>query len=164
MKYVLYIILLFFNTSLIAKENISLKDFDLNQEVICLVETIYFEARGEDFVGQLGVGTVVMERVESKSFPNTVCDVVRAGRYWKGNPVRNKCAFSYWCDGKSERMYDYSSLEEALEISLMGLKGVRLSSITGATHYHAQYVKPYWSHEMKHIFTSGKHLFYKGKK
>lgn len=54
----------------------------------CLIETIYFEARGEPFLGQVGVGVVVMRRVQSDKFPDNICDVVHDGVYWKGNPVR----------------------------------------------------------------------------
>ena len=59
-------------------------------EVECLTEAIYFEARGESFVGQLAVANVILERVRDSRFPPTVCEVVHAGRYWEGNPIRNR--------------------------------------------------------------------------
>ena len=164
MRAIIYILILLYSTPIIANESINIKEFDLNKETVCLIQTIYFEARGEDFIGQLGVATVVMERVDNKKFPNTICKVVKHGRYWKGNPVRNKCSFSYWCDGKSEKMYDHESFEAAIEISYLIMQGVRLGTVKGATHYHAYYVKPRWSYKMNHMFTTGKHLFYKEKK
>ena len=82
-------------------------------EVECLTEAIYFEARGETFVGQLAVANVILERVRDSRFPPTVCEVVHAGRYWEGNPIRNRCAFSYWCDGKPEIMKDKQALKTA---------------------------------------------------
>ena len=162
MKYILYIIILLYNTSLYAKDYIKIKYLD--PEMVCMVQTIYFEARGESFVGRLGVGTVVMERVINKKYPNTICGVVRQGKYWRGNPVKHRCSFSYWCDGKSEKMYDLNSFEDAVEISKMIMTGVRFNPVSGATHYHAYYVRPIWSYQMRHIFTAGKHLFYKEKK
>ena len=129
----------------------------------CMVEAIYFEARGEDFVGQLAVGTVIMERVESSKFPSTVCKVVRSGRYWKGNPVRNKCAFSYWCDGKSEKIKDYMAHDDAIQTALLVLQGVRLHQVQGSTYYHASYVRPSWARKMKRVGIVGRHIFYKEK-
>ena len=62
-------------------------------DIECLTEAIYFEARGEPFIGQLAVANVIMERVRDHRFPPTVCEVVHDGRYWEGNPIRNRCAF-----------------------------------------------------------------------
>lgn len=128
----------------------------------CLTEAIYFEAGGETFIGQLAVGTVIMKRVESSRFPNSVCKVVRAGKYWKGNPVRNACQFSYWCDGKSESIEDYQDLE-ATNAALLVMQGVRLWHVRGATHYHASYVHPSWARQMKRTAIIGKHIFYREK-
>jgi|TARA_R100000093_G_C1945623_1_gene74387 spore germination cell wall hydrolase CwlJ-like protein len=128
----------------------------------CLTEAIYFEARGETFIGQLAVGTVIMKRVESPRFPNSVCKVVRSGKYWKGNPVRNKCQFSYWCDGKSESIKDYPDLEAA-DTALLVMQGVRLWQVQESTHYHASYVRPSWARKMKRTAIIGKHIFYRKK-
>ena len=60
MRAIIYILILLYSTPIIANESINIKEFDLNKETVCLIQTIYFEARGEDFIGQLGVATVVM--------------------------------------------------------------------------------------------------------
>ena len=134
-------------------------------QINCLVEAVYHEARSERFMAQLSVANVVLQRVTDRRFPNTICKVVHQGKYnRRGQPIRNKCMFSYWCDGKSERMYDHESFEAAIEISYLIMQGVRLGTVKGATHYHAYYVKPRWSYKMNHMFTTGKHLFYKEKK
>ena len=74
-------------------------------ELNCLVEAVYYEARSEPLIAQLAVANVVLERVRDERFPNTICEVVHQGRYnRKGHPIRHKCMFSYWCDGKPERM------------------------------------------------------------
>jgi spore germination cell wall hydrolase CwlJ-like protein len=59
---------------------------EYNKQLDCLAEAIYFESRGETFLGMLAVGTVIMNRVEHKEFPNTVCSVVYAGRHRNGKP------------------------------------------------------------------------------
>ena len=128
----------------------------------CLVEAIYHEARSEEMIPQLAVANVILTRVESSNFPNTICKVVHQGRYWKKNPVRNKCHFSYWCDGKSERMKDLKALKKVLSVAEMALRGVQIKQTIGATHYHAAYVTPLWASDshFKSLGQIGTHLFY----
>ena len=159
--YKILLLILFFSTPAFAQSEYITEQQNLNPEELCLVQTIYFEARGESFLGQLAVATVVMKRLSNKSFPNTICSVVRSGKYWKGNPIKNKCAFSYWCDGKSEKMYDYTAYEEAILAANLSLRGARVKPVTNATHYHAAYVKPFWSLKLKKITQIGKHIFYR---
>ena len=128
----------------------------------CLVEAIYHEARSEETVSQLAVANVILTRVESSNFPDTICKVVHQGRYWKKNPVRNKCHFSYWCDGKSERMKNFKALKKVLSVAEMALKGVQIKQTLGATHYHAAYVTPSWASDprFKSLGQVGLHIFY----
>jgi len=126
----------------------------------CLTEAVYFEARGEPFIGQLAVANVIMERVRDHRFPMTVCKVVHAGRYWEGTPVRNRCAFSYWCDGKPEIMKEKQAHKTAQDVARMAINGVMYEEVQGATFYHASYVMPYWIKELDFITRVGKHLFY----
>jgi spore germination cell wall hydrolase CwlJ-like protein len=111
----------------------------------CLAEAVYFEARSESFVAQLAVANVVLQRVQSERYPDKICDVVRQGRTWKGNPVKNKCHFSYWCDGKPETIANVVAYAEAVNVARLAMKGVVLILTEGATHYHASYVLPYWA-------------------
>jgi|TARA_R100000093_G_C1926213_1_gene67252 spore germination cell wall hydrolase CwlJ-like protein len=159
--YKILLLLLFFSTSALAQSEYIPEQSNLNSEELCLVQTIYFEARGESFVGQLAVGSVVMKRLSSNSYPDTICGVVRSGVYWKGNPVKDKCAFSYWCDGKSEKMYDIMAYDDAVTVANMILSGARIETIKSATHYHAVYVEPSWSFKLKRITRIGKHIFYR---
>lgn len=128
----------------------------------CLVEAIYHEARSEKMIPQLAVANVILTRVESSNFPDTICKVVHQGRYWKKNPVRNKCHFSYWCDGKSERMKDLKALKKVLSVAEMALRGVQIKQTIGATHYHAAYVTPSWASDphFKLLGQIGLHIFY----
>ena len=129
----------------------------------CLAEAVYFEARSESFVAQLAVANVVLERVQSERYPDNICDVVRQGRTWKGKPIRNKCHFSYWCDGKPETIANVDAYVEAVSASELALQGVILMHTEGATHYHASYVSPDWSSPkyMTKIVTIGNHIFYR---
>lgn len=152
--YKIYIILgmLFFSSLAYAEE-----DKQLN----CLVEAVYHEARSESFTGQLAVANVIIERANLSKFPNTICKVVHAGKYWKGNIVRNKCAFSYYCDGKKEwSSIEKKALDTAYHVSSLALEGVTLLSTLGATHYHASYVSPSWTNSMERLEQIGTHIFY----
>jgi spore germination cell wall hydrolase CwlJ-like protein len=132
-------------------------------ERTCLVEAVYFEARSETFIGKLAVANVILERMHNKSFPNTICGVVKQGRYWEGKPVRNRCQFSYWCDGKPETIANINALEEVVKVVQLTLDGVMLRDTLKATHYHAVYVSPSWavSKEFVLMDTVGEHIFYK---
>jgi spore germination cell wall hydrolase CwlJ-like protein len=77
-----------------------------NDQIKCLALNIYFEARSSNLADQAAVADVVLNRVESSKYPGTVCKVVKQARLWKGNPVRDKCQFSWYCDGKSDTPKD----------------------------------------------------------
>ena len=132
-------------------------------ELNCLVEAVYYEARSEPFVAQLAVANVVLERVRDHRFPSTICNVVHQGRYnKKGQPIRHKCMFSYWCDGRPERMKEIEALKTAISVSEMAISGVIVEATVGATHYHATYVRPHWrlSHTFMELGQLGRHIFY----
>jgi len=131
-------------------------------ELACLSEAVYFEARSESFLAQLAVANVVIERVKSRSYPNTICDVVHQGKYINGKPIRNKCQFSYWCDGKPERIKNVKAYKESVDAASLAMNGVQVEPTLGATHYHANYVSPKWSRSSTFIFLSSldKHMFY----
>jgi len=133
-----------------------------DQEMGCLMEAIYFEARSENLTGKLAVGQVILNRVREKRYPNTICGVVHDGKYWEGNPVKYRCAFTYWCDGKPERYGNLRALDEVQKVVIMLLAGVRILDFDYVTHYHASYVEPYWSRSEDFIYIAqiGKHLFY----
>ena len=137
----------------------SLEDF--HEQEKCLAEAIYFESRGEPFLGQVAVGVVVLRRVASPKFPNNICDVVHEGKYWKGNPVKNRCSFSYYCDGKPEVIYNEDEYFKALNAATLVLGGIVIDNMEDVLYYHATYVNPNWASEMTFAFQIGKHKFYK---
>jgi len=135
-------------------------------EIECMVEAIYHEARSEGFVAQIAVGNVILQRVKDKRYPNTVCDVVHQAKKWKGKLIKNKCQFSYYCDGKSEKFKELDALLEVIDTSELILNGVMLEQTIGATHYHTFHVSPHWSHSPTFIKLGrvGSHIFYLDKR
>ena len=133
--------------------------------LVCMAHAIYFEARSESTVGQIAVAQVIMNRVSDHRFPDSVCDVVTDGlRYsWDTRKiVRHKCAFSFYCDGKPEHITDDDAYYWAEEISDAILNDSIIIDLTeGATHYHAYYVKPYWSNAFTKTVRINSHIFYR---
>jgi len=106
----------------------------------CLTEALYFEARGENLVGQVAVAEVILNRVDSKSYPNSVCGVIQ-----QGQGKRNACQFSFICDGKVEHIGDRESFEDLGKVAWVMLRG-KPRILTGrATHYHNSSVLPRWA-------------------
>jgi spore germination cell wall hydrolase CwlJ-like protein len=125
-------------------------------EIECLALNIYFEARGEPEAGQLAVGHVVMNRVSSKRFPGTVCDVVQQG----GVLRRHRCQFSWWCDGRSDKPRNERLWEKSGELALNIYWGRSADPTEGALWYHADYVKPAWRKDFERGPKIGRHIFY----
>ena len=142
-----------------------------SDEVKCLALNIYHEARNQPYLGKLAVGYVTMNRVKSNKFPNTVCNVVKQGKtsqwfkekYNKIVPLKHKCHFSWWCDGKSDEPKEKEIWELtkglAFQIYYGGLTNFDITD--GATHYHADYVNPYWAKKKTKIIRIKNHIFYK---
>ena len=127
-----------------------------SDEVRCLALNIYFEARSEPETGKLAVGHVVMNRVSSTRFPGTVCDVVRQG----GELRRNRCQFSWWCDGRSDKPLNKREWRKSAELALAVYWGRTADPTAGALWYHADYVKPNWRNDFQRGPKIGRHIFY----
>jgi len=130
----------------------------------CLTENIYFEARGQGQAGWLAVAQVTQNRVDDKRFPNTVCEVVKQGlTYASGDPIRNKCQFSWYCDGKSDRINDMETFDDIFLFTSGLVDGtITLLDVTdGATHYHADYVEPAWAKTKTKTIEIEDHIFYR---
>jgi spore germination cell wall hydrolase CwlJ-like protein len=127
------------------------------RELRCMATAVYFEARGESVRGQIAVGQVIMNRVRSDFYPNTICGVVFQGQWNK-----NACQFSFACDGVTDAPKEKEQWAEALDVAKQVISGkVYLNDIAGATHYHAVYVRPDWRRDVKRIKQIGVHIFYK---
>lgn len=122
----------------------------------CLSYAIYFEARGESIQGQVAVAEVILNRVDSRRYPGTVCKVVH-----QGAQNLNACQFSYNCDGRPETISEADAFERAVTVAAMMLEG-RPRVLTGsATHYHTTAVSPRWSKRLTETARIGEHIFYK---
>ena len=134
------------------------------EALVCLALNIYHEAKNQSFVGQMAVAQVVMNRVQDSRFPHTVCEVVKQGPTysWKKDfPVRNKCQFSWYCDGKSDKVRNKNAWETAALIAKGVLSGNLDDFVEGATHYHATYVNPSWASSKTYVTRIDDHKFYR---
>lgn len=132
----------------------------MDREQRCLAEAVYFEARSEPEDGQAAVAQVILNRVKSGLYPSNVCGVVYQNRHrYMG------CQFSFACEGKSLRITDAGSWQTATRIASAVIEGrTYLSEVGGATHYHANYVRPGWSRRLKKMDVIGRHIFYQLKR
>jgi len=134
-----------------------------SEELECMSKNIYFEAALESTAGKLAVAQVTMNRVNSNQYPNTVCKVVYQGRHYKsGLPVKDRCQFSWYCDGKLDVPHIGAMWRESSEIAVYVLATPDLIDITdGATHYHADYISsPKWADPRRKTVEIDTHIFY----
>jgi len=158
-------------------------------EIYCLVENVYHEARGEPDIGKQAVAYVVLNRVSRPDYPNTICNVVKQGPireswttrkdktlpndqriYW---PVKNKCQFSWYCDGRSDQIQliyktknnyikqNLNSWKDSVKAATHAYAGLSYDPTKGATHYfaHKKIDPPFWAHKFKITRILGGHTF-----
>jgi spore germination cell wall hydrolase CwlJ-like protein len=145
----------------IAKEVFQHMEQAKQQE--CMAKNIYHEARNEGVQGQRAVAWVTMNRVAHEDYPDTVCDVVyEAVIDDTGNPLRNQCQFSWYCDGKSDEVRNQAAWNVANNIAadVMDKFGKETDPTGGSIMYHADYVHPYWSSSYKREVQIDTHIFY----
>ena len=162
-------------------------------ELQCMAQNIYFEGRAEPMVGKIAIGHVVMNRVKSKNFPNTICEVVHQGpirESWKTKkdptlakedrifyPRRDRCQFSWWCDGnkdiiwatyKSGKVIDQNmtAWRDSIHVALFIMNGDYGTDPTdGADHYYNPHIAtPYWGAIFEETSMIGNHRFMKENK
>lgn len=129
---------------------------DGNADWQCLSEALYFEARGETVKGQFAVAEVIMNRVKSSRFPDSVCGVIR-----QGTGRKYQCQFTYTCDGRKEVIAEKRAFERVSKVARATMDGVTQSLTNGATHYHTTAVRPSWAKVYKRTAKIGVHLFYR---
>ncbi|MCJ8323134.1 MAG: cell wall hydrolase [Rhizobiales bacterium] len=140
-----------------VKKPVTKKNSTKRSSLTCLTTALYHEVRGESRNGQLAVAEVIASRKASKSYPNTICEVV-----YQNATKRNKCQFSFACDGKTDLPRDlktWNKLKSLAKDFLAGRAGQ--PDVRGATHYHATYVSPKWRWTMNRIGRIGNHIFYR---
>tara|TARA_R100001510_G_scaffold50777_1_gene50045 strand:+ start:200 stop:625 length:426 start_codon:yes stop_codon:yes gene_type:complete len=136
------------------------------EALACMALNIYHEARNESTIGQVAVAQVVMNRVGDDRFPDTPCDVIYDGKHYtakngKTYPIRDRCQFSWYCDGLADRPRNQKAYAVAYENAKAVLEGYYFGILDGATHYHADYVSPRWSKLHTRIVKIDTHIFYR---
>jgi spore germination cell wall hydrolase CwlJ-like protein len=140
-----------------------------DHEINCLALNIYHEARGQNLAGQYAVALVTINRVDDNRYPNTICGVVHDGKYgpsWKDKnilvPIKNKCQFSWYCDGKPDIITDISSFERIKKLSTkIYYTNSHIDITNGATHYHNTSVVPRWAYSIIKTIKIDNHIFYR---
>lgn len=132
-------------------------DLDLDRATDCLAAAQWYEA-GDDPVGQRAVAQVVLNRVRHPAFPKTVCGVV-----FQGSERATGCQFTFTCDGALARTPSAAAWDRARLVAREALSGSVYSKVGTATHYHTDWVVPYWSSSLDKVSAVGTHLFFRWK-
>lgn len=122
----------------------------------CLAEGVYYEARGESRAGQIAVAEVILNRVRSSAYPNTVCGVV-----YQGSHRATGCQFTFTCDGSLHSRPRGRPWRVAREIATEMMAGEHASMTGSATHYHTTAVWPRWAPRLIETNRIGAHIFYR---
>ena len=122
----------------------------------CLTSAVYYEAANEPVDGQRAVAQVVLNRVRHVAYPHSVCGVV-----YQGSDRKSGCQFSFTCDGSLVRMPSPALWQRARAVASAALSGLVYAPVGLATHYHADYVLPYWASSLLKQKVIGRHIFYR---
>lgn len=129
---------------------------DFTNQLNCLAEAVYYEARSERFVGQLAVAQVVMNRVRHSAYPDSICGVV-----YQGSERRTGCQFTFTCDGSLARQPRGRAWLRSQAVAEHAYLGFGRDVTRTATHYHTVAVDPHWRDSLVHTRTIGTHIFYR---
>lgn len=129
---------------------------DIAASLQCLTAAVYYEARSEGTEGQRAVAQVVLNRARHPAFPNGVCGVV-----YQGSKRRTGCQFSFTCDGSLRARREPAAWAQARRIAGAALAGSVYGPVGHATHYHANYVQPWWAASLTRAVSVGSHIFYR---
>ena len=121
----------------------------LSKEMKCMADNLHWEARVDGVAGMAAVASVVMNRVASPRYPNTVCKVVHQRKQFS------------WTMHKRLKKQKLKHDWKTLMVATLALNGQLIDKTGGATHYHALYVMPYWAAHLPFTVQIGTHLFYK---
>ena len=161
------------------------------QQLWCLSQNIYFEARAESYSGKQAVANVTRNRVKSEAHPDSYCGVVKEAvmrESWKTRgkdvpkserkfyPVKHRCQFSWWCDGEKDTIWvqymngttidsNMSAWRDSVHIALDTMSNHLYDNTQGATYYYAHnIVYPHWAKDYELTEVIGNHTFMKPNK
>ncbi|EZP69665.1 SleB-like protein [Sphingomonas paucimobilis] len=121
----------------------------------CLASALWYEA-GDDQIGQQAVAQVVLNRLRHPAFPKTICAVV-----FQGADRQTGCQFTFTCDGALSRSPSAAAWRRAREVANRALAGYVFKPVGTATHYHTNWVVPYWAGTLDKIVEIRTHIFYR---
>lgn len=127
----------------------------VDDALVCLSRTIYWEAKGGTDADMEGVADVVLNRLGHEGYPDTICGVVKQG------VEKKACQFSWWCDGRSDQVKEDDRYAASKEIARKALNQQLTDRTKGAMYFHDRNVKPAWASEYLRTAETGKFLFYK---
>ena len=122
----------------------------------CLTSAVYYEAGNESGDGLRAVAQVVLNRVRHPAFPASVCEVV-----YQGSTRSTGCQFTFTCDGSLARRPGAAGWARSRAVAEAALAGFVHKPVGWATHYHANYVVPYWASSLVKNAVIGTHIFYR---
>jgi spore germination cell wall hydrolase CwlJ-like protein len=140
--------------------------YSLENDYHCLASNIYWESRNQSLGGKLAVGQVVLNRVDNKRFPDTICSVVKQTKFYPSGKIDlHDCQFSWYCDGKSDVPLEneLDIYEESFILAIKLLENRPIDFTEGSTHYHNDKVYPYWAKSLERITRIDNHIFYRRK-
>lgn len=129
---------------------------DYARALDCLTAAVYYEAGSETAAGQAAVAQVVINRMRHPAYPKTVCGVI-----FQGSERTTGCQFSFTCDGAMTRPPSPEGWARARLAAGAALNGFVASSVGMATHYHTDWVAPYWAERLVKMRQIGTHIFYR---
>lgn len=129
---------------------------DRARAVQCLAQAVYYEAAREPQIGQEAVAQVVLNRVRHPAYPKSVCGVV-----FQGSARPTGCQFTFTCDGSLRYAPQADLWRRARAVAERALNGYVEKTVGSATHYHAEYVAPYWAPTLVKMTQVGQHIFYR---
>jgi N-acetylmuramoyl-L-alanine amidase len=137
----------------------SMYDMQRANELQCLAENIYFEARGEPLAGQYAVAEVTLNRTHARNFPHDICHVVHETRW---DPLRRRFVADFsWTEGGARDPQDGQAWRQAMAVASEVYADAHQPVVPGALFYHARSVRPAWSRARRVIGTIGNHVFYR---
>jgi spore germination cell wall hydrolase CwlJ-like protein len=129
---------------------------DYSRALDCLTAAVYYEAASETGPGQAAVAQVVINRMRHPAFPKTICGVV-----FQGQERTTGCQFSFTCDGALSRVPSVDGWARARAVAGAALNGSVQAEVGMATHYHTDWVAPYWAERLVKMRQIGTHIFYR---
>lgn len=118
------------------------------QDIDCLAQNIYHEARGESLQGQIAVAQVTVNRVKSGKFQNSICKTVFASKQFS------------WTLDKSKKIRNAKAWQDAKTVATAVLQTPHYFPDFKALYFHTKQVNPVWNRKMHKLATIGNHVFY----